>query len=95
MLVTTEDVRRVAALARLDLSTDEEVRLTDELGRILKYMEKLNELDTDGVSPSAHPILVSGAFRADESEVFSGIADLLAQAPDRRDGYYRVPRVLE
>ncbi len=95
MSVTTEDVRRVAALARLDLSTDEEVRLTDELGRILKYMEKLNELDTDGVSPSAHPILVSGSFRADESEVFSGIVDLLAQAPDRRDGYYRVPRVLE
>ena len=95
MSVTTEDVRRVAALARLDLSTDEEVRLTDELGRILKYMEKLNELDTDGVSPSAHSIPVSGAFRADESEVFSGIADLLAQAPDRRDGYYRVPRVLE
>ena len=95
MSVTTEDVRRVAALARLDLSTDEEVRLTDELGRILKYMEKLNELDTDGVSPSAHPSPVSGAFRADESEVFSGVADLLAQAPDRRDGYYRVPRVLE
>ena len=40
-------------------------------------------------------LIEQGAFRADESEVFSGIADLLAQAPDRRDGYYRVPRVLE
>ena len=95
MSVTTQDVRRVAALARLDLSPDEEVRLTDELGRILKYMEKLNELDTDGVSPSAHPISVSGSFRAARPEIFSGIADMLDQAPDRRDGYYRVPRVIE
>lgn len=95
MSVTTEDVRRVAALARLDLSADEEVRLTDELGRILQYMEKLNELDTDGVSPSAHPIPVAGSFRADEAEIFSGLAELLAQAPDRRDGYYRVPRVID
>ena len=95
MSVTTEDVRRVAALARLDLSADEEVRLTDELGRILQYMEKLNELDTDGVSPSAHPIPVAGSFRADEPEIFAGIAELLAQAPDRRDGYYRVPRVID
>ena len=95
MSVTIEDVRRVANLARLDLSPDEEARLTDELGRILKYIEKLNELDTDGVCPSAHAIPVSGSFRADEPEIFSGVADLLAQAPDRRDGYYRVPRVLE
>ncbi len=95
MSVTVEDVRRVAALARLDLSPDEEIQLTDELSRILQYMEKLNELDTDGVSPSAHPIPVAGRFRADESEIFSGLDELLAQAPDRRDGYFRVPRVID
>jgi aspartyl-tRNA(Asn)/glutamyl-tRNA(Gln) amidotransferase subunit C len=95
MAVTTEDVKRVAALARLDLSPDEQVQLTDELGRILQYMDKLNELDTDGVEPSAHAIVVSGGFRADESKIFSGVADLLAQAPDRRDGYYRVPRIID
>ncbi len=95
MSVTTEDVRRVAALARLDLSAEEEAKLTQELGRILQYMEKLNELDTDGVSPSAHPIPVSGTFRADEPELFADLAALLAQAPDQRDGYYRVPRVLD
>ncbi|HIG18925.1 MAG TPA: Asp-tRNA(Asn)/Glu-tRNA(Gln) amidotransferase subunit GatC [Candidatus Handelsmanbacteria bacterium] len=95
MAVTTEDVKRVAALARLDLSPDEQVQLTDELGRILQYMDKLNELDTDGVEPSAHAIAVSGTFRADEAEIFSGVADLLAQAPDRRDRYYRVPRVID
>lgn len=95
MSVTVEDVKRVAALARLDLSAEEEARFTDELGRILQYMDKLNELDTDGVSPSAHPIPVAGSFRADEPEIFPGIAELLDQAPDRRDSYYRVPRVID
>jgi aspartyl-tRNA(Asn)/glutamyl-tRNA(Gln) amidotransferase subunit C len=85
----------VAALARLDLSADEQARLTDELGRILQYIGKLNELDTDGVAPSAHAIPVAGTFRADEPEIFSGLDELLAQAPDRRDGYFRVPRVIE
>lgn len=95
MAVTAQDVGRVAALARLDLSPEEEAKLTDELGRILQYMERLNELDTTGVSPSAHPIPVSGTFRADEPEQFQQIAEMLSQAPDRRDGYYRVPRVIE
>jgi aspartyl-tRNA(Asn)/glutamyl-tRNA(Gln) amidotransferase subunit C len=95
MVVTTEDVRRVATLARLDLSPTEEERLTEELGRILQYMEKLNELDTEGVSPSAHPIPVAGSFRADKAEIFPGLSELLAQAPDRRDGFYRVPRVID
>ena len=95
MSVTKEDVRRVAALATLDLSPAEETQLTDELSRILQYMEKLNELDTKDVSPSAHPIPVAGSFRADDPEIFSGLAELLAQAPDRRDGYFRVPPVLE
>jgi aspartyl-tRNA(Asn)/glutamyl-tRNA(Gln) amidotransferase subunit C len=95
MAVTVEDVRRVAALARLDLSPEEEARLTDELDRILHYMERLNELDTEGVSPSSHPIPVAGTFRADEPERFDGLQELLAQAPDRRDDYFRVPRVID
>lgn len=95
MSVTAQDVGRVAALARLDLSPEEVARLSEELGRILRYMERLNELDTEGVTPSAHPIPVSGTLRADEPEIFPHIDDMLSQAPDRRDRYYRVPRVIE
>jgi aspartyl-tRNA(Asn)/glutamyl-tRNA(Gln) amidotransferase subunit C len=95
MAVTIEDVKRVAALARLDLSAREEERLTDELGRILAYMEKLNELDTEGVEPTAHAAPVAGVLRADEPERFAGLAALLAQAPDTRDGYFRVPRIID
>ena len=95
MSVTPEDVQRVAALARLDLSPEEQTRLVDELGRILHYMEKLNELDTEDVSPTAHAIPVAGRLRADEAEGFAALDELLAQAPDLRDGYFRVPRIIE
>ena len=95
MSVTTEDVRRVAALARLDLSTDEEVRLTDELGRILKYMEKLNELDTEGVEPTSHVVPITNAFRPDEVESFTRIEALLEAAAEKKEGYFKVPKIIE
>lgn len=95
MAVSIDDVRRVAALARLDLSADEEQRLTHELGGILAYMERLNELDTTGVEPTSHAIPVAGALRADEAEAFAALSELLEQAPDLREGYFRVPRVIE
>ncbi len=95
MAVTIDDVRRVAALARLELSEGEQQRLTTELSRILDYMEKLNELDTDGVEPTAHVTPDTSVFRADKSERFTAIPELLSQAPDLRDGYFRVPRIID
>lgn len=85
----------MAALARLELSSAEEQRLTVEMGRILEYAQKLNELDTGGVAPTSHAIPVAGALRPDRPEPFDGLAQLLAQAPDLRDGYFRVPRIIE
>ncbi len=95
MAVTIDDVRRVAALARLELSAGEEERLTTELSRILEYMEKLNELDTEGVEPTAHVTPDASVFRADASELFEALPELLAQAPDLREQYYRVPRIID
>ncbi len=95
MAVTIDDVKRVAALARLDLSGPQEERLTVELGRILAYMEKLNELDTDGVEPTSHATPVAGVLRRDEAVPFDERTELLAQAPDTRDGCFRVPRIIE
>ncbi|MBT3345784.1 MAG: Asp-tRNA(Asn)/Glu-tRNA(Gln) amidotransferase subunit GatC [Gemmatimonadetes bacterium] len=95
MAVTIEDVRRVAALARLELSPGEEERLTIELSRILDYMEKLNELDTEGVEPTAHITPDASVFRADTSRHFEALQELLAQAPDLREQYFRVPRIID
>ena len=95
MSVAIDDVRRVAALARLELSAAEEQQLAGELSKILDYMEKLNELDTAGVAPTSHAVSVAGTFRPDEAVAFDARDELLAQAPDLRDGYYRVPRVID
>ncbi|MEE2659755.1 MAG: Asp-tRNA(Asn)/Glu-tRNA(Gln) amidotransferase subunit GatC [Candidatus Latescibacterota bacterium] len=95
MAVTVEDVRRVASLARIQLTEQEEGRLTSELTRILDYMAKLDELDTEDVEPTAHVVRVSNAFRSDRREDFPARAELLAQAPDLKEGYFRVPRIID
>ena len=95
MSVTIEDVRAVAALARLEFDTVEEERLTLELNRILDYMAKLNELDTDGVDPTSHVVPIANAFRADEVVEFPDPEAMVASAPQRQGSYYRVPRVIE
>ena len=95
MAVTVDDVRRVAGLARLQFSSEEEEKLVVELNRILQYMEKLNELDTDGVEPTSHVVPMVNAFRSDVVEVFPHIAELLEQAPETKEHYYKVPRILD
>ena len=90
-----DDVRRVAHLARLEFSSDEEEKLVLELNRILQYMEKLNELDTDGVEPTSHVMPVVNAFRSDVAEEFPHIGELLEQAPEMKERYYKVPRILD
>lgn len=95
MAVTLEDVRAVARLARLRFAAEEEERLTGELNRILEYMEKLNELDTEGVEPTSHVVPITNAFRADEVESFTGIEALLEAAPEKKEGYFKVPKIIE
>jgi aspartyl-tRNA(Asn)/glutamyl-tRNA(Gln) amidotransferase subunit C len=95
MAVTVDDVRGVAALARLRFTPDEEQILTGELNGILEYMEKLNELDTDGVEPTSHVFPMVNAFRKDEAEPFPSLDELKSSAPSLQDGYFRVPRIID
>ena len=95
MAVTVDDVRRVANLARLEFSSDEEEKLVLERNRILQNMEKLNELDTDGVEPTSHVMPMVNAFRSDVAEEFPHIGELLEQAPEMKERYYKVPRILD
>ena len=95
MAVTEDDVRRVADLARLHLSDEEKALLTEEFNRILSYMEKLDELDTREVEPTSHVVPVSNPLRADEAEAFPDRGEILALAPDIKDGYFRVPKIIE
>ena len=95
MAVTVEDVRGVAALARLRFSLEEEQRLTGELNRILQYMDKLNELDTEGVEPTSHVLPLANAFRQDEVDPSSSVAEILAAAPQRQESHFKVPRIID
>jgi aspartyl-tRNA(Asn)/glutamyl-tRNA(Gln) amidotransferase subunit C len=95
MAVTINDVRSVAALARLRFTPEEEEVLTGELNGILEYVEKLNELDTEGVETTSHVLPMVNAFRKDEAEPFSSLDGLKASAPSIQDGYFRVPRIID
>ena len=94
MSVSREDVRYIAALARLHVSEEEEARLADELGRILDYMAKLNELDTSGVPPMMHPLDLTNVYREDVVRQRISREEALKNAPDADEAYFRVPRVI-
>lgn len=93
MSVTLDDVGRVARLARMRLEPDEAARMRDELATILKYMERLRGVDTEGVEPFAHPHLHACRLRRDLAAPGLERDELLAQAPDGSEGMFRVPPV--
>ncbi|MFH5181499.1 Asp-tRNA(Asn)/Glu-tRNA(Gln) amidotransferase subunit GatC [Paenibacillus sp. TAB 01] len=95
MSISIQDVEHVAKLARLELSEQEQHKLTEQLNAILKYAEKLNELDTDQVEPTSHPMPLSNVMREDVSRPSLPIEKVLLNAPDEEDGQIRVPAVLE
>jgi aspartyl-tRNA(Asn)/glutamyl-tRNA(Gln) amidotransferase subunit C len=89
------DVEHVARLARLALTAEEKERMREQLDRILGYIDKLRELDITGVEPTSHAIPVLNVMRPDEMRPSLPTAEMLANAPDRRDDFFRVPRILE
>ncbi|MFN2378099.1 MAG: Asp-tRNA(Asn)/Glu-tRNA(Gln) amidotransferase subunit GatC [Candidatus Binatia bacterium] len=98
MSISEEQVRRVAALARLRLGDDEMKSLTADLGAILDYVDKLSELDTSAVEPTSHVVTVEAPFREDVLAARDGEAAAeaaVANAP-RRDGhFFAVPPIIE
>jgi len=95
MSVTIKDVEHVAKLARLELSEQEKETFTEQMNAILKYAEKLNELNTDDVEPTSHPMPLSNVLREDVSRPSLPIEKVLLNAPDEEDGQIKVPAVLE
>ncbi len=95
MKITKAEVEHVARLARLELSAEETETFTGQMDAILAYVEKLNELDTAGIVPTSHAVPMENAFRGDEVRPSIGTDNALANAPDRVDGFFRVPKVIE
>jgi aspartyl-tRNA(Asn)/glutamyl-tRNA(Gln) amidotransferase subunit C len=95
MKLTREDVQRVATLARLRLTPQEETSLTAQLDSILLYMDKLNELDTAQVEPFTHAVDLVNAFREDLVTNRPNTEALLANAPEKDATFFKVPKIIE
>jgi aspartyl-tRNA(Asn)/glutamyl-tRNA(Gln) amidotransferase subunit C len=95
MAITREEVLHVARLARLAMSDDEADRLGGQLSAILDYVRQLDRLDTRDVVPTSHAVETGTPFRDDEVEPFGDREALLANAPDRHNDCFRVPRIIE
>jgi aspartyl-tRNA(Asn)/glutamyl-tRNA(Gln) amidotransferase subunit C len=88
-------VARIARLARIAVPKKELAPLATELSHILEWIEQLNEVDTDGVPPMTSVAAMKLAWREDEVTDGGRPEDILANAPERQDGYFVVPKVVE
>ncbi len=93
--VSREVVEHVAMLARLALTEDEIQRLQKELGRILEHADKLQAIDVEGVEATSHVIPMTNVFREDELGESLDVDEVVANAPDVADKFFRVPRIVE
>lgn len=93
--IDEEGVAKIARLARLKLNPEEQKTLTSDLERILSYVEKLDELDTDRVEPTAHPVPLPTKYRRDEVGEELPVDKALANAPERLGDGFGVPKIIE
>ena len=94
MNITEKEVIAVANLARLSLNPDEVSSVTEQLDRILGYVAKLNEINTDGVKATSHVQAITNAFREDELKDSLPRDDALANAPRQNEEAFIVPRII-
>lgn len=94
MSLSLEDVRHVAALARLGMDDDELAHMQEKLSSILGHVEVLNELDTDAISPTAQVIEMSNVWREDDVIDSLPQETAIRNAADSRDGFFAVSAVM-
>ncbi len=88
-------VRKVAKLSRLELTEPEVEEFTGQLSAILDYVEKMNELDTTDIEPLAHCLPISNVLREDCARESLGTEKVLANAPQRDEEFFKVPKILD
>ena len=95
MNVDRKIIDYVADLSRLHLSEEEKVRAEKDLGSVLTHIDMLNELDTETIEPLSHTFPIKNVFRADEVRPSYDRETLLSNAPQKKDGYFKVPKTVE
>jgi aspartyl-tRNA(Asn)/glutamyl-tRNA(Gln) amidotransferase subunit C len=94
-VISRQDVEHVARLARLALSEAELERMREQLSGILAYIDTLRALDTAGVEPTSHAVPLVNVMRDDAARPCLAQDEALANAPDRSETFFRVPRIIE
>ena len=94
MKISKEEVLYVAHLARLDLDAESIEKFAGQIDEILGYIEKLNQVDTAGIKPTSHAIFLTNAFRDDKQREHLDRDRALANAPEREDGCFVVPKIV-
>ncbi|RZB35021.1 MAG: aspartyl-tRNA(Asn)/glutamyl-tRNA(Gln) amidotransferase subunit C [Desulfobacteraceae bacterium Eth-SRB1] len=94
MKITKDEVIHVANLARLDLDEDSIDLLAGQIGKILEYVDTLNRVDTEGVPSTSYAIFLNNAFREDSVKESLDRDKALANAPEKEDGNFVVPKVI-
>lgn len=92
-MITIKDVEHVAKLARLELTEEEKEKYSKQLGDILTYVEQMNKVDTTNVEPMSHAIPVVNVMREDKVVCEQTKEELMANAPSKEDGFFRVPKI--
>ena len=94
-VISDETIEYVGILAKLRLSPQEKEEAKKDMSRMLDYIDRLNELDTSEVEPMSHIFPVNNVFREDVVENGDDRENMLANAPQKKDGAYMVPKTIE
>ena len=94
-IITDEIIDYVGILAKLELSLEEREEAKKDMGRMLDYIDKLNELDTEGIEPMSHVFSMNNVFREDIVTNGDDRGNILKNAPEKKEGAFKVPRTVE
>ncbi len=94
-IIDRDQVHKVANLARLEMTAEEEEQLTAQMSSILEYFEQLSELDTTDVPPTTRAIDVSNVTRPDKLQPYPDREAILKEAPDQDGDFFKVPKILQ
>ena len=95
MAAPTIDIKYVAHLARIQLTPEEESRFGAQLGQVLTYIDKLNEVDVSQVEPTAHAVPMVNVTRPDEVQPSLPHEEAMRNAPAKANGLFLVPKIVE
>ncbi len=94
-IISDETIEYVGILAKFELSAEEKEQAKKDMGNMLDYIDMLNDLDTEGVEPMSHVFPVDNVFREDVVENGDKREKILANAPEQKDGAFKVPKTVE